>query len=936
MGESANLAFYAVVFAKGTVPKAKLDAALTQAVGQGSPLEAVLVQTGALGRGDCDELLRVRERLGRPCQSCDGVTYLLQDQTEANTACEYCGGRLLTREQQRAREAARAPAPPPGGAGRRPPPPPVRGRPSEATPPVGVRKGPPPPGAPDGRLAALERQVASLARELAEEREARAQMSALLNEAAAGAARAVELAARLEAASGEAGERAVGLVQERLGVDDLARLPARIAEQVAPRVLDAVRDRLGLDELADLPARVAAEARAAAAAAAEAPAPAVAVDEAALAARVAEEVRAGLPATPDVEGLLERAAAAARDALEGRLAALEGAPAGRGHADEAALIERVLEAVAARLPGADPEALAERVTRRALDAVGERLERFDPQEALDRAAAAAREVVEARASEQEAALRELVGGLEARLEGLAAPGQDEVVRAVEGALDARLAAVVAEQAGAAEERLARATSEVLEALNARVDEVAAEAARAGEVARAVVGEALERLDDPRELLARAVAQAAQAFEERLGEARASQGQPGAAEEAVRALEARLSALDDELRDGVDRLDARVAALRERSAGRSQEDARTRIDAAVAPLEARLAALEARPATSEEGAASGQAGLEARLAALEARPSRADGAAAADAASMSGEGGERGEGDVVHDVVQRAVQAVWDQLAPLDLPGLPGRVGEQVMAQVTARLDREMAGLVDTIAQEATAPVLKSIESRLERLDLKGLPGRVTRDVATQVRAALGEDDDLAEALAERVAGRLPAPEAAAGGGAPADVEQLVDRAAARALEWVEDRLTALEQAGGVELEVTRAAARAVAAQVVDEKLRELRPTAGDFDGAKTVVVDPSKSGTIAPGDAKGEPRTGVFDKKFVALAREVKGLKEAFEQLQGAAGRPPASSPELVALLASPEFKQTFDAKVKEVLNYVKSDLVPSAVKRALQQGSGA
>lgn len=931
MGESANLAFYAVVFAKGTVPRARLDEALTKAVGGGAPLETVLVQTGALGRADCDELLRVRERLGRPCQACDGVTYLLQDQTEANTPCEYCGGRLLTREQQRARDAARAAqqAAPAAQATRRPPPP-VRGRPSEATPPVGIRKGPPPPprepaaGALEARLGALERQVAALAREVAEEREARAQMSALVNEAAARSAQGLELAARLEGLAAAAGERAVALLHERLGVDDLSRLPGRIAEQVAPRVLDAVRDRLGLDELADLPARVAAEALAAAAARGGGGAP---VDEEALAARVAEQVRAALPPAPDVEGPLAR--------LAERVAALEGVAPAEAAApapvDEAALVERVLEAVAARLPGVDPEALAERVTRRALEAVSDRLERLDPHEgqerALERAAEATRALVEASAREQAAAARDLVRSLEERLAALATPAAApeglaaDVAREVEGALAARLEERVAEQSAAIEERLARATTEVLEALNARVDEVASDAARAGEVASTVVREALERLDDPRELLARAVAQATQAFEARLadalGEARAAAAP--APEPAASGLADRLDAVADELREGLERLDARVAALRERAANRPQEDARALIGA----LEARLAALEARPEADADVAA--------RVAALEARPAAAsaeDGAGADDEATARG-------------VVQRAVQAVWDQLAPLDLPGLPGRVTEQVTASITARLDREMAGLVDTIAQEATAPVLKSIESRLERLDLKGLPARVTREVSGQVRAALGDDEALAEALAERVARLLPAPgggEATAAGASPANVEELVDRAAARALEWVEDRLTALERGGGVEVEIARAVAKAAAAQVVDERLRDLRPTPADFDGAKTVTVDPSKSGVVTAGESRSEPKTGVFDKKFVALAREVKGLKEAVEALQegGGGARPAGASTEVVGLLASPEFKQTFDAKVKEVLNYVKTDLVPSAVKRALQQGSEA
>lgn len=913
MGESANLAFYAVVFAKGTVPKAKLDEALTRAVSTGAPLETTLVQTGALTRADCDALLKIREQLGRTCQSCEGITYLLQDQTEANTPCEYCGGRLLTREQQKAREQAKQAAPAGPVTARRSPlpsPSPVARRASEPTPAASSRPGaapkrpepapaPRPAGAPlEPRLQQLENQLGALARELIEERQARAQMSQLLNEVAARAARADELAAQLEAlrseldavrertaGEGDPVERALAALQERLGVDDVSALPGRIAEQVAPRVLQAVRDRLGLDELAELPARVAAEARARLE---QAGAPAI--DEEALVRRVAERAQASAAPALDPDDLAARATEKAADeaarraleAVEARLAALPPPDPRPDPLEEAALVERVLEAVTARLPASDPAALEERITRRALDAVTERLERQpDPRELIDAA----------------------------------------VPRAVE-----------------------EATARALESLGARIDEVAAAAsapreqapsadaleALARAAAEGVVKEAIERLDDPRELIQRAQAQVTRSVDERVealraeaidaAKAAAIEAAKAAAAEAARAggapadalaaLDARVSLIAGELKDALETLDARIAALRERTGRtpRPEKQDEALVSRAVA------AATEA---------------LEGRLAALEAR-----------APAAAAEEGSPGAGDGT--IVQRAVQAVWDQLASLDLPGLPARVSDQVLATVTKKLETDMAGLVDKIAQEATAPILRSIEARLEKLDLKRLPERITREVSEQVRGALGRDEALVEALVERVAERVGSAagrerrEADAAPLAP-EVEQLVDRAAARALEWVEDRLTALERGGGIELEMARAAARAVATEVVEQRLREhaAHPSPADFDGAKTVVVDPSKSGSFEA--RAGEPKTGVFDKKFIALAREVKNLKDVVDELQaGGAARPTGASPELVNLLASPEFKQAFDAKVKEVLNYVKNDLVPSAVKRALQAPEGS
>src|SRR5690606_31229999 len=108
-----------------------------------------------------------------------------------------------------------------------------------------------------------------------------------------------------------------------------------------------------------------------------------AIDEEALVRRVAERAQASAAPALDVDELVARATRQATDeaarraleAIDERLAALPRPDAGLDAREEAALVERVVDAVTARLPANDPEALEERITRRALDAVGERLER---------------------------------------------------------------------------------------------------------------------------------------------------------------------------------------------------------------------------------------------------------------------------------------------------------------------------------------------------------------------------------------------------------------------------------------------------------------------------------------------------------------------------------------------------------------------------------
>jgi hypothetical protein len=75
-----------------------------------------------------------------------------------------------------------------------------------------------------------------------------------------------------------------------------------------------------------------------------------------------------------------------------------------------------------------------------------------------------------------------------------------------------------------------------------------------------------------------------------------------------------------------------------------------------------------------------------------------------------------------------------------------------------------------------------------------------------------------------------------------------------------------------------------------------------------------------------------------ALAVQVTKCEDWIERLRGETK--PASAPgggggggggSLAEILSSTEFKQTFDAKINQVLGYIKSDVVPKAVKKALE-----
>ncbi len=907
MRESANLACYAIVYAKGMVPKDKLDQAMMKSVGEGAPLEQVLVQMNALKPGAVEDLIKARNRLGRHCVKCGDQTFLLQDQNESNTKCEdeKCGGKLLTAAEWTARQK---PLP--------------NLRPAGATPVHGVKTGD--GGAAfEGRVAKLEATLKAL-----EEKAGKADPNALaraaehaekvlaprLDAARKEAAMAIREAAAAKEASERASQqagKATASVAEGLGVSDLADLPGHLAEQLTPRIVQAVRGRL--DELSGLGDRVSALE----AGAGERGGGGGGVDPTVVAAQVTSAVAAQV--TESLEGRLadlERRVTQADGWAEKVAAGLKKIP------DEGKLIEKVAEKVKAALPppapAPDADELVERTARAVLSSVDERL---------------AQGVAEAQTAAQDAgqtAVREAVRPLETRLAEVearptGAVGVEERLAEVEARADreelalgkrltlleeslAATASAASKPAGidgaalegklaGIEERIGAAQADVLEALNGRVEELARSIdglpAKAAKDAIAAVKDRIDQLDDPRELMARAATQATKdalaAVEKRLGQGAAPAAAPAAGGGAARADLEKLQAGLDELRETIELLQARMDAQR----ARQQAPAQASDELVARVQEGVLATVGER-----------MVALEARLAETAARSTTSDVSAVA--------GGSAPSSDAI---IEQAVQAVWGQLEPLDLPGLPARMTELVTTKVLAQIDENLTGLPDRIAASAAAPVMASIEARLAKLDLKNLPKKIAADV----KAELGQNG---------------------GGSAPAVDEEAL---AARILEQVDQKLAEMRPAGaapaegggaGVDLDQVREVAREVAAEAIAQSQAQ-----GGGGGAPSGNGD----GDSNAGDG------GKTEKRLAGLARALKELKDDFdgvkEQVGTLADRPPvgeaapAAGPvprELIAFLNSVEFKEVFDKRINEVLRYVKNDLVPSAVKKAVDAASAA
>ncbi|MGE0708173.1 MAG: protein kinase [Planctomycetota bacterium] len=93
MASSADRSTYLIVLHKRLLPQAELNALAHESQQRQLPLLRIL--EARLGPAELERVVKTRARHARSCQACGRPTYLLPQQTEENTPCEHCGGRLL-------------------------------------------------------------------------------------------------------------------------------------------------------------------------------------------------------------------------------------------------------------------------------------------------------------------------------------------------------------------------------------------------------------------------------------------------------------------------------------------------------------------------------------------------------------------------------------------------------------------------------------------------------------------------------------------------------------------------------------------------------------------------------------------------------------------------------------------------------------------------
>jgi hypothetical protein len=102
---SADLVVAVLAVQRGLVDEAGLDRFVDLVLtrrgeGKDTSFLGELLQAEAATEDDVRVLKLLRKEQGRRCQACQATTFLLPDQTEANTPCERCGGALLPRQEQ--------------------------------------------------------------------------------------------------------------------------------------------------------------------------------------------------------------------------------------------------------------------------------------------------------------------------------------------------------------------------------------------------------------------------------------------------------------------------------------------------------------------------------------------------------------------------------------------------------------------------------------------------------------------------------------------------------------------------------------------------------------------------------------------------------------------------------------------------------------------
>ncbi|RMG09362.1 MAG: hypothetical protein D6731_19890, partial [Planctomycetota bacterium] len=369
---------------------------------------------------------------------------------------------------------------------------------------------------------------------------------------------------------------------------------------------------------------------------------------------------------------------------------------------------------------------------------------------------------------------------------------------------------------------------------------------------------------------------------------------------------------------------------------------------------------------------------------------------------------------IEERLQRGLQERFDQ----ELAALPEKIGQEASAPVLEAIEAriralDLAGLPARVAEEATGSVLARVREDAREAVREALAehsnGSGDAAALEELRAEIGRSEGrLLEAVELRLS-QSPPP------------EELARTATAQALAAVDERVAQLQASGGGDAEglaalqdqimalttrleevaavaagagpgVDEAAVEAIARRVAEEVSAAGGAAAGSLDEAAVEAIARRVAGEVAQASANaggaGGGEVGAatqiinrsalagaanYDhKKFVALAREVKNLKDKTKQLAsggggggggggdfadktefrqlavqvksledriaalkpgggGGGGAGAGKALDVVGLINSTEFKQTFDTKINQVLSYIKSDVVPKAVKKTLE-----
>lgn len=907
MGESANTAFYAIVYAKRLVPPDRLQKALNKAMLEGLPLEKVVVGTGLLSPQECQSILRLRSQLGRVCRDCGETTYLLPDQNEGTTPCEFCGGRFLHPAQQQQTPGPQARAP----SARR-----ARAPSAKMARPPTQRHAP--AVGPD-QLAAVRDQILGEALKAVETKLAQEDLQGTLNR----------------------------LVQEAV-----TRLSMQLGQQVGQQISQQLNQQLGAHLGPVIETRMG-----------------TLTQE--LEGQISDRVRQELESL-EIDSLENRITNQALRALQEQLPSL--APS--NGADSTKVDELT----------AQVNSLANRLTQAQQAMLG-----TDLKDEVER--------IDARLTEAQSSLKRDDRGLELlaqRLEELEAHLRQAQTSMKQdggdyGALNERIGLLEA-QSNASSGSSGLDKVDVALIVQEQLAEFDVEAIARKVVQQESGGSSLDA-DEVTQLAQRQARHAAQEVVTEVVRAQVAQldlgggGDTSALEQQIAGLETQLSQLRAELegrsQSGLD--PGQLDQIAEQAALKAAHPIRKSVEIQLADLD--LPNLEARIRRDVEAGLAGSQAL-----------------------SMSGSGSVD-----VDAVVKRVMDQVETRLAEFDMAAEMAiqDASRQALEAVDERLSRlEENSSVGPALGEGTRATVERLEHEQRALT------KLLRNLEKSVAAGGGGGELDVDAIVELVAQRV-------GGGADVDVDAIVEHVAQRLgstgggdvdVDAIAE-LVAQRVSGGDASKLERRAAQAADAvredmQVLrselsasleefttwaESRFEALATASGDGGGGSGVVSHDQLEDILGAARAAAEalveervagggtsdvpPRgqTGTYNKKFVALAREVKHLKDKVEDLVQSpsdekrseiqSGRSVVNSPEFrtlvearlkvaldkklgdtgsfrvgaitgtkpdeataVGLLNSVEFKSMFDTKINEVLRYLKMDLVPSLVKRTLRE----